>query len=352
MNRMKILLLHKGYSSFVKADYAILKKYYDVQIYHLLPSKNFFNFFYSHIRFSLFLLFKLHKFNLIYTWFGDYHSYTAAVLAKIFRIKHIIVVGGNDAVSIPAIEFGVYYKNNIRSKLVSRSYKLADAILSVDSSLIQGENTYIKGENIVGIENFVRGIKKKCFVVPTGYNAEYWNCSSDKKINQILTVGIVDSEKQAIRKGFDLIDKLAERLPEIQFIFIGVEKEFAESKIKSRKNLKVIYRVDQDELKEYYCKSKVFAQFSVSEGLPNTLCEAMLCKCIVLGSNANGIPSVVRNDELILNNKNDIDQAVQIILKSLSLGLDTGEINRDLIKNFYSEEIREKSLVEIIGDIV
>ena len=45
------------------------------------------------------------------------------------------------------------------------------------------------------------GIKKKCFVVPTGYDANYWSCKSDTKIDQVLTVGIVDSEKQAIRKG-------------------------------------------------------------------------------------------------------------------------------------------------------
>lgn len=352
MNPIKILLLHKGYSSFVRADYNLLTRHYDVRLYFLKPSKNIFGFFYYHFRFVFFLLFNFRKFDLIYTWFGDYHAFNASVLSKLFRIKHIIIVGGNDAVSIPALNFGVYCKNNIRSKLVSKSYKLADAILSVDSSLIQGENKYIEGENIVGIENFVPGIKKKCFVVPTGYNADYWKCSSDKKINQVLTVGIVDSEKQAIRKGFDLIVQLAESLPEIQFIFIGVEKEFGKSNIKNRKNLRVIYKVNQDELKEYYCKSKIFAQFSVSEGLPNTLCEAMLCKCIVVGSNANGIPTVVRNAELILNNKNDIDRAVQIILKSLRLGIDTGEANRDLIKDYYSEKIREESLVKIIGDIV
>lgn len=351
MDSIKILLLHKGYSSFVRADYKLLSKHYDVDLYYLKPTKNIFGFFYYHLRFVFFLLFNFRKYKLIYSWFGDYHAYNASVLSKIFRLKHIIIVGGNDAVSIPALEFGVYYKKNLRSKLVSQAYKNADAVLSVDSSLISGTNTYIEGDNIIGIDHFIPGIKKKCFVVPTGYDANYWICKSDTKIDQVLTVGIVDSEKQAIRKGFDLIEKLADKLPDIQFIFIGVEKEFADSRDK-RDNLKVFHKVSQDELMEYYCKSKVFAQFSVSEGLPNTLCEAMLCKCIAVGSSANGIPTVIRNDQLILTDKNDIGQATKIIRKALNMSLETGEINREFIKNFYSDEIREKSIVKIIRDIV
>jgi glycosyltransferase involved in cell wall biosynthesis len=351
MKPIKILLLHKGFSSFVRADFELLTKHFEVQLYYLKPSKNVFGFFYYHFRFALFLLFNLRKFDLIYSWFGDYHAFNASVFTKLFGLKHIIVVGGNDAVSIPALEFGVYYKNNIRSKLVSQAYKNADAILSVDGSLIEGTNTYIDGDNIIGIEHFVPGIKQKCFVVPTGYNADYWSCKSDTKIDQVLTVGIVDSEKQAIRKGFDLIEKLADELPDVSFIFIGVEQAYTESREK-RENLKVLHRVSQDELMEYYCKSKVFAQFSVSEGLPNTLCEAMLCKCIAIGSSANGIPSVIRNDELILSHRSDIAQAKKIVKKALNMGTETGEMNRDFIKKYYSAAIREKSIVKIIRDIV
>lgn len=350
MDHIKILLLHKGYSSFVKADEELLKKHFHVTTYYLNPSKKLLKFFYYHVRFFIFMLFHLRKYNLIYTWFGDYHAYHAGALSNLFNIKNIIVVGGNDAVSIPTIQYGVFYKKNLRSKLIIKAYKNADAILCVDKSLIRGDNNYIDGDNQVGLESFIPGISKKCYVVPTGYNADYWNCDREKKTNQVLTVGIVDSENRAILKGLDLIAQLAYRLPGIHFIFIGVVNDSILLNTK-RKNLTIIDKVDQKTLKQYYCQSKVYVQFSVTEGLPNTLCEAMLCKCIAAGSNVNGIPNVIRNKEFILE-KRDADKAEKIILKALDTYQKIGEENREFIKEFYSEEIREKELVRIIKDIV
>jgi len=272
MSEIKILLLHKGYSSFVRADVTLLKKHFDVSTYYLNPSKKLFGFLYYHVRFFIYMLLHFRKYHLIYTWFGDYHAYHAGLFSRIFNIKHIIVVGGNDAVSIPAIQYGVFYKNNFRRKLIMKAYKNADAILCVDKSLIIGENNYIEGNNRVGLESFIPDIAKKCHIVPTGYNANYWGCNSREKAFQVLTVGIVDSENRAILKGFDLITQLAERLPETNFVFIGVQEHTGLLKQK-KKNLKIINQVDQETLKKIYCQSKVYVQFSVTEGLPNTLCE-------------------------------------------------------------------------------
>ena len=346
MEHIRILLLHKGYSSFIRTDEKLLKRDFKVTTYYLNPSKKILGFLYYHIRFVAFMCFNFRKFDMIYTWFGDYHAFHAGVLSRIFHLKHMIVVGGNDAVSIPIISYGVFYKNNLRSKLIKRAYKLSDAILCVDKSLISGENYYAAGDNKVGLENFIPGISKKCFVIPTGYDAEFWNCNTTKKKEQVLTVGIVDSEKRAILKGFDLIIQLADKLPEIDFVFIGVKEHTSLSKQK-KNNLKIIEKVDQEMLKAYYCQSKVYVQFSLTEGLPNTLCEAMLCKCVVAGSNVNGIPTVIRNEELILDKK-DVNRAQEIIIKALHADQVLADRNRSFIMKNYSLDKRGKALKKII----
>lgn len=350
MENTDILLLHKGYSSFVRTDEKLLKKFFNVTTYYLKPSKSFCGFFFYHFRFTIYMLFNFRRYKIIYTWFGDYHAFHAGVLSRIFRLKHIIIVGGNDAVSIPSIKYGVFFKNNYRSKLIKKAYRLADAILCVDESLIKGENNYAEGNNIVGLENFIPGISKKCYVVPTGYNAEYWHCNSIKKNNQVLSVGIVDSENRAVLKGFDLIVQLSKALPDIDFIFIGMQENI-DLQFKEINNLKIINKVDQETLKRYYCQSKVYVQFSLTEGLPNTLCEAMLCKCIVVGSNVNGIPTLVRDNEFILDRK-DVFLAKKIVQKALSANNNIAENNRAFIEENYNESKRAEQLKNILTDIL
>ena len=67
-----------------------------------------------------------------------------------------------------------------------------------------------------------------------------------------------------------------------------------------------------DELLNYFQRAKVFCQFSFSEGLPNTLCEAMLCECIPVGSNVNGIPKAIGDYGYILQLK-DVNKAKELV---------------------------------------
>ena len=54
-------------------------------------------------------------------------------------------------------------------------------------------------------------------------------------------------------------------------------------------NVELIPRISQKELIGYYQRAKVYAQFSLREGLPNAVCEAMLCECVPVGTRVQGI---------------------------------------------------------------
>ena len=346
---MKVILVHSGFSSFVKADYEILKKKYSVKKHFIKPIKSPLLFLFEHLKLVLFLIRYIKKSDLVYTWFGDYHSFIAGLIAKLFNKKHIIVIGGYDAVSIPDISYGIFFKKNLRAKMVLQSYSWAYKILSVDQSLIVGENKYSIGENIVGIGNFDKKLISKSIILPTGYNPDKWNCENSEKKKQVLTVGLVNNRSYKI-KGFDLFIECAKQLPNYDFVYVGLEENNIPPDTKHINNLTVIGRVDQNRLNELYCESKVFAQFSLTEGLPNTLCEAMLCKCNVVGSKVGGIPTVIRNNDFILKTKN-VSDAIKIIERAMKSSSEIGEENRNFIKNNYSNSKRANVLFEIIDDL-
>lgn len=348
---INIIFVHHGLSSFIKADLLILKEKYHVIDYYIKLDKNPINFFLEQFKLLFFLLKNITKTDLIYTWFGDYHAFTTGLVVKLFNKKHIISIAGFDGVSIPAISFGLFYKKNIRSKLVLTAYRWADKILSVDESLIKGENTYIKGDNIIGIGNIDPSLISKSKVVVFGYDPDYWNCTTNYKKNQILTVGLANNDTVAIRKGFDIIVGCAKLLPMYKFIYIGLAKEGISIEYQDIPNLLVIEKTSQDTLRNYFCESKIFAQFSVSEGLPNTLCESMLCECIAVGSNVNGIPSVIANNKLILKEK-DIDKAVDIIKYAMEADPSIGKRNRTRIIENYSTSSRTQQIQELIVDLI
>ena len=71
-----------------------------------------------------------------------------------------------------------------------------------------------------------------------------------------------------------------------------------------------------------YQKHKIFVLPSLTEGLPNTLCEAMLCGCIPIVSNVGVMPDLVNGFGYVLKTKN-VQTLTHIIsqaeLKSMNL---------------------------------
>jgi glycosyltransferase involved in cell wall biosynthesis len=345
-----ILLVYQDQSTFVKHDIELLSKYYSVSSYYIKVDRKPISFLWGHIKLSLFLLWNFRKYDIFYTWFGDYHAFTVGLIAKVLKKKHFIVVGGNDAVSIPIIQYGIFTKNNLRAKLVKKAYSMATALLPVDASLIKSENNYASNDNLVGLDNIMPGLKKKCITIHTGYDSEKWNCSSNTKKEQILSVAIIDSTRRAILKGFDLFIELAKALPEYQFIYIGMIEGSTSFEYKEISNLKVIEKVDQSALKQYYCESKVYAQLSMSEGLPNSLCEAMLCECIPIGSDVNGIPNCIGDSGFILHKKNSVE-AISLVREAMNSNSDLGIKARERVISLYPESNREIELTKALNAI-
>ncbi len=350
-----LLLVYTHYRTFVKKDNAILKKYFQVTRYHYQTHKKLIPFLGAFIKQLIYLVGHIKKFDLVYCWFADYHGFLPVVLAKIFNKKSVVVAGGYDTAAIPYIRYGIFMKKNLRAWMASYIYRSARHIIAMEASFIQGENTYLSDKPMSnGILHFVRqkNLIDKCTVIPNCCDAAQWyKPTTVQKQKTVLSVGAAPNVKTFQCKGFDLLLAVAQQLPEVYFMIIGLQgKALSLAQKTATPNVTLLSYIPNASLMAYYAHAKVFCQFSIHEAFPNTLCEAMLCECIPLGTNVNGIPHGIGNTGFILNKKN-ITQAKNLIQQALHADESLGKAARKRIIQHFSVAARQQGLLNVLNSV-
>ncbi|MBT8220948.1 MAG: glycosyltransferase family 4 protein [Bacteroidia bacterium] len=230
------------------------------------------------------------------------------------------------------------------------SYQLSKKLLPVSSSLVGTVNSYYsgqnKGEKFQGISYLLPKLKYDYKIIHNGFDSIFWtNKTNTSKLENSFTAVI--SPSQYYLKGGDLIIQLAELNSEYTFFLIGINKPPFIDDIPD--NIIFLGRISHKEMREYFSKSRFHLQLSIFEGFGCSLCEAMLCECIPIGSNVNIIPEIIGNSGFILQHR-DIDELNQLVRSAIS-GQDKeakGLSARSRIISKYPIERRINSLVEII----
>ena len=112
-------------------------------------------------------------------------------------------------------------------------------------------------------------------------------------------------------------------------------------------NVKFTGWVSDDELLQLYQKSKVYCQLSRYEGLPNVLCEAMLCECIPVGTKYCGIPTAIGNTGFYVPWEN-AKATAEAVINALKTSSDLGKNARERIRQKFPSERREKELLKYL----
>ena len=115
----------------------------------------------------------------------------------------------------------------------------------------------------------------------------------------------------------------------------------------SAANVQFIKKLSQEELRKYYSRAKVYVQFSLREGLPNAVCEAMMCECIPVGSDKNGIPTAIGDCGFILKQR-DVQLAVQLISQAMKAPPALAKKARQRILENFTPLQRETALLSLI----
>jgi glycosyltransferase involved in cell wall biosynthesis len=323
--RLKILFTSTLHTTFIREDIRLLQKRYDVD-----------EFISSGILMPLRALSRVVRCDVTFTWFASVYAFFIVLLARVMRKRSIVVIGGVDAARIPEIHYGIWL-SPWKAPLVKWALRHAHKVLAVDPSLEQ-EAKRLAAYDGTNIE-----------YVPTGYDAGFWTPSGTKE-PFVLTVASCHDYWRMKKKGIDVLFEAARRLSGVRFVVAG----FAQSLISQLgqsipENVEVIPFISRDELLGYYQRAAVYCQPSVTEGLPNSLCEAMLCECVAVGTIAGGIPTAIGEHGFLVP-YGDAGQLAAAIEAALCAPREVGKAGRDYIAGTFTVERREESLRRILEE--
>ena len=269
MPRRKILFTSSLTASFILEDVEILREYGNVT--HLLTRS-----FADVLRIPRAVL----RADITYTWFASTYAFAVVLMARLLGKPSVVILAGVDVNQRPAIGYGLTQARWKRWLLVW-TLRNATRLLPVDASL---------RDTAMAITRLPAG---KIMVLPTGYDESVWT-PGPKEPGLVLTIAGCDTEERMKVKGIDHLLAAAAKTPGVRFVVIGLHPSIAALLEPSRPpNVELLPPVGRAELLPWYQRASVYCQPSLSEGLPNALCEAMLCGCIPVGTNVGGIPGAI-----------------------------------------------------------
>jgi len=330
--RKKILFIYPNYSSFVKTDFEILSLKHEVIKYQFKTVKGLFKTGVEMLKQFVYLLFNFWKFDSVFIWFADYHSFLPVVFARVLNKKSFVVIGGFDVARIPSLKYGVFV-SKIRGFC---------AIFSMNNC-----TTNLTVSNYV--DRKVRWIAKKS-TTRMIYNCVNISDSESEEIvkeNLIITVGLINSEKTFLLKGIDTFIEVAKLLPGYQFGIIGINENAVKNLLQNIPiNLTLIGQTNHKNLVQYYKRAKVYCQFSRSESFGVSIVEAINFGCIPVVTNVGGMPEIVENAGFVAErNILNISKIIQEIAYNKNENY-FAHAQKQLIRFSFQE--RERSILESV----
>ncbi|MDB5284854.1 MAG: hypothetical protein JWO06_3929 [Bacteroidota bacterium] len=295
---------------------------------------------------KLFLLKHIWGAEIIFCQFAGYHSFLPALFGKIFSKPVLIIVGGTEAHYFPGIGYGNWQKGLLKT-FTAFSLRLCSHIVPKHKTLMFTDYSYDEKEpSPQGIYARLPKLKTPYTEITNGYDADKWICNMEKKKRTFITVATGwEFPFQQQLKGIDLIVEIAPFFPDCEFMILGVPDP--KIIITKSSNIKIMPLAKNEDLASIYSKCEFYLQLSMAEGFPNSLCEAMLCKCVPIGSNVFSIPEIIGDSGFILTKRNteDLTQLIKHAIGSDTLSL--GEKARKRIVENYSIRKRRDKLLEL-----
>lgn len=336
-------------STFILIDQSILERHFRIRNYPVdISSPG--AYFLALVKLAFFLLWNGKRYEVCYTRFADWHTAIIAFFSRLYRKKFYMVIGGFDVAAIEAFRYGAH-RNRFRSRAVRYSMKNATCLLPNSQSMVYYENQFIPGGPVRGgIRHFVPDIRTRIEVVHNGFDSNRFMCRSGiEKRNMAMTVAVIDRERTFYMKGMDRFIETARQFPGYEFLVVGISRNLLDRMgIVPPGNLRTLEYTATEELIRLYSEARVFCLFSLSEGSPNALCEAMLCECIPVGTDVTSIPEIIGETGFVIR-QNIREAYTECVKMAFEADRMLGRDARRRISENYSLVQREKKLVSILS---
>lgn len=233
---------------------------------------------------------KIIKFDLVHAFFGVPCGYLALKL----KLPYIISLRGAD-VPGHSPKYGFIYF--LLNKIIRNTWKNSQALIANSHDL---KNEALKFYDLKNIEIIGNGVENKIFF-PSDINKD--------GVFRVLFVGRFDKIKglEYLVRAFHVFskDKNATEL-----VLVGDGKLFNKiKKMAMQDKIKFLGNLKQKELVDIYQKSSVFVLPSLSEGMSNTLLEAMSCGLAAVATDTGSAKTILNGGGLIVKKKNENDIA-------------------------------------------
>lgn len=337
MSRPRVLFVAPAPSSFVRDDLALLAERYDVA-----------PFFFGVGRAAALAgglarqarWLRGQRADLVFGWFADYHLALPVAWARRRGVPVAVALGGYDAACIPALDYGVFC-SRWRAPIARHVLRGASLLLPVAGALLESDNTFA-GAGRQGVRAHVPGLATPAAVVPTGYDAAAWPPGPAKRGPRVVTAALVSNDRTARIKGLDLLAEAARLLPGVTFDVVGVSDVVA-GRLVVPPNVALRPPVPREALAKAYVGASVVLHVSRTEGLPNALCEAMLCGCVPVVSRVGGMPEAVGETGETIDLPDPVAIAAAV---ERALARTDRTAPRDRIATLFSRERRRHDLFE------
>jgi glycosyltransferase involved in cell wall biosynthesis len=343
-----LFIKHKDFNArTVDYDLEILRSSYGVNMYEVNTTKGP-QFFTALVKQFFFLLFNLHKYKIVFIWFADYHSLLPVFLAKIYRRKAVINIGGYDADEI-LTGSPKSLKERFRKFCVSYSVKNASMLLPVSRVI---EDYLLKEVP-----------PAKCQTIYCCVDAQNFSASPGTKENLVITVGgggefIKEAKRKRLDFFIELGNEFNRRYPQYnaKFYLIGHNgntKTFSFLKPMIQYPNVELKPVTQtiEELVNYYNRASVYMQLSYYESFGIAQAEAMSMGCIPVSNPGGAIPEVVGDAGFLIAgyDKEKYLNTIKEILDKKHEHL-RGKAKQRVLDNF-TLPIRREKLLKALGSL-